>query len=126
MDELVDLEYLPQNFNSFGNDMDEGETVFLDCGPIEPLRGNTEKEAVAITTESLLHHHAVVSLLSGLEWLSVLLTSSTVRFAGANGGRTRKPAIARNCLCNNFQFESRIPLACPHHFFHDGARSFRT
>ena len=77
MDELLDLGISSQNFNSFGNDMDE-ETVFLDCSPIEPLRGNTEK-AVAIITESLLHNHAVVSLLSGLEWLSVLLTSSAMQ-----------------------------------------------
>lgn len=58
LQQLSDLGIASRNFNSFGNDMDE-ETVFLDCSPIEPLRGNTDK-AIALITESLLHNHAVV------------------------------------------------------------------
>lgn len=56
--ELVSLGIGSRNFNSFGSDLDE-ETIFVDCSPIEPLRGNTDK-AVAIITDSLLQNHAVV------------------------------------------------------------------
>lgn len=58
MQQLGELKLAFRNFNSFGSDLDE-ETTFLDCTPIEPLRGNTEK-AVAIISDSLAQNHAVV------------------------------------------------------------------
>jgi len=58
IEQITSLGLASRNFNAFGSDLDEG-TTFLDCSPIEPLRGNTEK-AVAIIADALIQNYAVV------------------------------------------------------------------
>ena len=47
-----------QNFNPFGNDLDE-ETFFADCNPIEPMRGNAES-ATTLISDLIAQRYAVV------------------------------------------------------------------
>ena len=56
--QLVDLGIPSRNYSPFGSDLEE-DVIFLDCTPIEPMRGNTDR-AVEIISESLLHNHSVV------------------------------------------------------------------
>ncbi len=57
-EQLSDLSIPSRNYSPFGSDLEE-DVIFLDCTPIEPMRGNTER-AVEIISESLLHNHSVV------------------------------------------------------------------
>lgn len=56
--QLTDLGIPSRNYSPFGSDLEE-DVIFLDCTPIEPMRGNTDR-AVEIISESLLHNHSVV------------------------------------------------------------------
>ncbi len=57
-DQITDLGIPSRSFNSFGSDLDEN-THFLDCSPIDPLRGNSER-AISLVSDSLAQNHAVV------------------------------------------------------------------
>ena len=56
--QLTDLAIPSRNYSPFGSDLEE-DVIFLDCTPIEPMRGNIDR-AVEIISESLLHNHSVV------------------------------------------------------------------
>ncbi|CAB4333645.1 unannotated protein [freshwater metagenome] len=56
--QLGDFHLRSRSFNSFGSDLDQ-ETHFLDCAPIEPMRGDVEK-TLSLIAESISHNHAIV------------------------------------------------------------------